>query len=122
MLNKLDVTHNNLKALPRLYDMRKLQLLYAQHNDIEELPELEGCENVQELHFGNNFITVKPLLNIFYRFKELILQELTKEFCENATHLRILDLRDNKIEKLPDEIAMFQNLIRLDLTNNDLET
>lgn len=35
-------------------------------------------------------------------------------------HLRILDLRDNKIEVLPEEISNLQHLIRLDLTNNAL--
>lgn len=34
--------------------------------------------------------------------------------------LKVLDLRDNKIESLPEEIAMLQRLIRLDLTNNEL--
>lgn len=57
-LIKLDVTHNNLKYLPKLGELRKIQFLYAQHNDIEELPDFEGCENIQQLFFGNNFIKV----------------------------------------------------------------
>lgn len=36
------------------------------------------------------------------------------------TQLKILELRDNQIETLPDEIGMLQRLIRLDLTNNEL--
>ena len=35
-------------------------------------------------------------------------------------HLKILDLRDNKIEIIPKEIAFLQNLIRLDLSNNTI--
>lgn len=104
-LNKVDITNNNLKSLPDLRNMRKLQLLHAQHNDIEELPDFTGSENIQQLHLGNNFI-----------------KEITKDFCENMMHLKILDLKDNKIDILPDEIAMCQNLIRLDLTNNELES
>lgn len=61
-LIKLDVTHNSLKGLPKMGELRKLQFLYAQHNDIEELPDFEGCENIQQLHFGNNFI--KVLVNL----------------------------------------------------------
>ena len=43
--------------------------------------------------------------------------------CEHIQHIQsisFLDLRDNKICKLPDEIALLQSLERLDLTNNDL--
>ncbi|KRT78958.1 hypothetical protein AMK59_7353 [Oryctes borbonicus] len=105
-LIKLDVNYNNLKNLPpRMGEMRKLETLYAQHNDIEDLPNFEGCEHIQELYFGNNFIKTVPL-----------------EFCEDAVNLKILDLRDNKIEELPKEIAMLQHVIRLDLTNNELSS
>lgn len=37
-------------------------------------------------------------------------------------HLKILDLRDNQIEKLTDEIALLQNLIRLDISNNSINS
>lgn len=36
--------------------------------------------------------------------------------------MKILDLRDNQIEKLTDEIALLQNLIRLDLSNNSINS
>lgn len=36
--------------------------------------------------------------------------------------MKILDLRDNKIEKLTDEISLLQNLIRLDLSNNSINS
>lgn len=58
-LKKLDVTHNELKNLPKLGEMRRLELLFAQHNNIEELPDIEGCEQIQEMYFGNNYIKVK---------------------------------------------------------------
>lgn len=64
VLNKLDVTHNDLKSLPKMAGLRKLQFLYAQHNDIEELPDMEGCENIQQLFFGNNFIKVSNSIQL----------------------------------------------------------
>jgi len=36
--------------------------------------------------------------------------------------LSVLDVRDNKLDKLPDEIGLCQTLERLDLTNNTLST
>lgn len=96
--------HNDIKFLPEyMGDLRKVCFIYAQHNDIDKLPSLEGCENLQEIHISNNFI-----------------KEIPESFCEKLPSLRVLDLRDNKIEKLPDEIAMLQNLMRLDLSNNSI--
>lgn len=97
------MTHNDLKYLPKMTELRKLQYLYAAHNDIGEIPDFEGCRSVEQIYFGNNFI-----------------EEIPAEFCENMGNLKILELRDNKIKTLPDEIAMLQHVIRLDLTNNDL--
>lgn len=34
----------------------------------------------------------------------------------------MLDIRDNKIERLPDEIAQLQALVRLDLSNNSINS
>lgn len=96
--------NNDLKLLPQyMGDLRKIEFIYAQHNDIDKLPDLEGCDHLQELHISNNFIT-----------------EIPEKFCEKLPSLKVLDLRDNKIEKLPDEIAMLQNLMRLDLSNNSI--
>ncbi|RZC39469.1 leucine-rich repeat-containing protein 40-like [Asbolus verrucosus] len=102
-LLKLDVTHNDLVYLPKMGELTKLQFLYAQHNNIEEIPDFERCTHLQQIYFGNNYI-----------------KEVTPEFCENMSNVKILDLRDNKIEVIPNEIAMLQHLTRLDLTNNDL--
>lgn len=35
-------------------------------------------------------------------------------------HLKVFDLRDNKITQLPDEIGLLQSLIRLDISNNSI--
>jgi Leucine-rich repeat (LRR) protein len=96
--------NNDIKFLPEyMGDLRKIEFIYAQHNDIGKLPDLEGCEHLQELHISNNFI-----------------KEIPERFCEKLPSLKVLDLRDNKIEKLPDEIAMLQSLMRLDLSNNSI--
>jgi Leucine-rich repeat (LRR) protein len=105
-LQKMDVRKNNLRALPEyMNDLRNIEFLYAQHNDIEKLPDLSDCVNLKEVHLSNNFI-----------------KEIPENFCEKLPNLKVLDLRDNKIEKLPDEISMLQGLMRLDLTNNSISS
>lgn len=105
-LKKLDLVHNELDALPKqMGELRKLDYLAVQHNNIRELPDFTGCAAMKEIHFSNNFVT-----------------EIAGDFCENLPQLQVLDLRDNKIEKLPDEINMLQSLMRLDLTNNSILT
>lgn len=86
-------------------ELRKLECLYVQHNDIEELPDFSGCDSLKEIHISNNFI-----------------KEIPTDFCESLPQLRTLDLRDNKIEKIPDEIALLQSLMRLDLSNNSINS
>lgn len=97
---------NDLKILPKFMgDLRRLEFFYCHHNDITELPLLEGCDALQELHISNNFI-----------------KEMPPDFCNNLPNLKVLDLRDNKIEKLPEEVAMIQSLMRLDLSNNSISS
>ncbi|XP_066259925.1 leucine-rich repeat-containing protein 40-like isoform X2 [Euwallacea similis] len=103
-LAKLDLNHNSIKNLPEsLGELRRLQILYAQHNDIEEIPDFTGCECIQEIYFGNNYI-----------------KEIPPEMCDNMPHLKVLDLRDNKIDTLPKELTKLMHLNKLDVTNNDL--
>uniref|UniRef100_A0A182Y318 Disease resistance R13L4/SHOC-2-like LRR domain-containing protein n=1 Tax=Anopheles stephensi TaxID=30069 RepID=A0A182Y318_ANOST len=105
-LQKLDLAKNDLKKLPPVMgELRRLECLYVQHNDIDELPDFTGCEALKELHISNNFIKTLP-----------------GDFCENLPQLKVLDLRDNKIERLPDEIALLASLTRLDLSNNTISS
>ncbi|XP_005186465.1 leucine-rich repeat-containing protein 40 isoform X1 [Musca domestica] len=102
-LQKLDLMHNDLIALSEdMGSLRKLQCLYAQHNDIKELPDFDGCD-LQELHVSNNFI-----------------EKIPKKLCSHLPHLKIVDLRDNKITEIPNEISLLQNLTRLDISNNSV--
>jgi len=60
---------------------------------------------MQELHVGNNSMTI-----------------IAADTLTSLVSLSVLDVRDNKLDKLPDEIGLCQTLERLDLTNNTLST
>ncbi|CAG4985752.1 unnamed protein product [Colias eurytheme] len=102
-LKKFNISNNNLKNLPPMGELRKMEILDANHNNIEELPDFYGCNALKEIYLANNFI-----------------KAITEEFCDQMQHLNILNIRDNKLEILPDNISLLQKLKRLDLTNNNL--
>ncbi|XP_072939325.1 leucine-rich repeat-containing protein 40-like isoform X1 [Epargyreus clarus] len=102
-LKKLNISNNKLKKLPAMGELRKMEILDANHNDIEELPDFYGCTALKEIYLANNYI-----------------KEITEEFCDQMQHLNVLNIRDNKLEVLPENISLLQTLKRLDLTNNSL--
>ena len=75
-----------------------------QYNELESLPQLKHCQHLKELHVGFNRIS----------------QVTGEDIDAMANQLKVLDLRDNKIEVLPDEIVNLQSLERLDVSNNNL--
>ncbi|XP_052739378.1 leucine-rich repeat-containing protein 40 isoform X1 [Bicyclus anynana] len=102
-LKKLNVSNNNLKRLPTLGELRKMEILDANHNNIEELPDFYGCTALKEIYIANNYIKV-----------------ITEEFCDQMQQLNVLNIRDNKIEELPENISLLKTLKRFDLSNNNL--
>ncbi|XP_059046590.1 leucine-rich repeat-containing protein 40-like isoform X3 [Achroia grisella] len=102
-LKKLNISNNNLRQLPPMGELRKMEILDANHNDIEELPDFYGCTALKEIYLANNYI-----------------KEITEEFCDQMQHLTVLNIRDNKVEVLPENVSLLQTLKRLDLTNNNL--
>ena len=73
------------------------------NNQLTSIPALTHCVNLKELHLGANRIT-----------------SLAPEQLETILNVRMLDLRENKITRIPDEIHVLQLLERLDVSNNDL--
>ncbi|KAJ8730898.1 hypothetical protein PYW08_002311 [Mythimna loreyi] len=102
-LKKMNISNNCLKKLPPLGELRRMEILDANHNDIEELPDFYGCSALKELYIANNYI-----------------KEITDEFCDQMQHLSVLNIRDNKVEVLPENISLLRKLKRLELSNNNL--
>ncbi|XP_046390373.1 leucine-rich repeat-containing protein 40-like isoform X2 [Ischnura elegans] len=105
VLQVLDLSYNKLTTLPPLGELRKLEMLYLQHNLLSSTPDLVGCACLKEAHFSDNSI-----------------KDVQPEVLENLPHLKVLNLRDNKLDALPDEVSSLRALIRLDLANNTLTT
>jgi len=105
-LTTLDLNNNKLKSIPEsMKNLSHLEILYLRNNNISSLPALTHCTNLKELHLGSNCI-----------------KEISKEDIENILNVRTLDLRENKIDKISDDVTLLQLLERLDLSNNDLST
>ncbi|XP_037070455.1 leucine-rich repeat-containing protein 40-like isoform X2 [Pollicipes pollicipes] len=103
-LRALDLARNRLGAVPAsLGQLYQLEVLDLRQNLLTEMPPLTDCHALKELHLGFNQV-----------------KEIGVELLESLKSLIILDLSNNKIESLPDDIAVLQRLERLDLKNNDL--
>ena len=125
---KFVASHNNLKDLPHeLSFMRSLKLLDLSHNQLELTPDsMQDLAHLEQLFLQHNCLERLPCLNHCQHLKEVILgfnqiKEVSVEDIDNmANQLKVLDLRDNKIDVLPDEIIHLQSLERLDVSNNNL--
>ncbi|KAJ2949994.1 hypothetical protein O0L34_g11326 [Tuta absoluta] len=102
-LKTLNVSNNKLKALPAMGELRKMEVLEASHNEIEVMPNFYGCTALKEIWIAMNHI-----------------KELSDDFCDQMQQLSVLNIRDNKLEILPENVVLLKKLTRLDLTNNNL--
>ncbi|XP_040896012.1 leucine-rich repeat-containing protein 40 [Toxotes jaculatrix] len=101
----LDCSRNQLTDIPAsLSEMLALEQLYLRHNKLRLLPKLPAPA-LKELYVGNNQI-----------------EQLETEQLACLAAISLLELRDNKINSLPEQITLLSTLTRLDLTNNDIAT
>eukprot|EP01112_Ceratiomyxa_fruticulosa_P004576 TRINITY_DN15113_c0_g1_i1.p1 TRINITY_DN15113_c0_g1~~TRINITY_DN15113_c0_g1_i1.p1 ORF type:complete len:438 (-),score=96.51 TRINITY_DN15113_c0_g1_i1:84-1397(-) len=122
-LRKITLHHNQLTSLPPFFsNFNTLNELELNSNKINILPPLNTL-SLLRLDLRENKLTELPLLppklaelylgfNSFSRFPVVV--------C-SLTELKILDIRDNRLEEIPEEICKITGLKRLDLTNNDLQ-
>ncbi|XP_048527847.1 receptor-like protein EIX1 [Triticum urartu] len=137
-LKVLDLSDNNLNKTGNLKNLLKnlccLEILDLSRNfmigDIEVLMEgLPQCtwEILMELHFhGNGFIGTLP--NFIGEFSSLSVLDLSSNnFVElippglmKLVHLTNLDLRQNRLNRIPIEIGGLTALTYLDMSHNNL--
>lgn len=148
-VEELDVSHNQLTSLPvsigemkvlktfsasdnqlacipdSLGQLRELKTLTLHHNKLTEFPSLSTALRLEVLELQYNRLTTIPqilpgpsLVQLHLGFNQLSTVDTDK--LSPLTSLVYLDLRDNKINVVPEGIVRLETLERLDLTNNNI--
>jgi Leucine-rich repeat (LRR) protein len=132
-VDKLDVSHNQLKTVPATIfnTMKSLNILYLNDNQIQELTShvFDALNELKYLHLENNQLKKLPQ-EIFSNLHELEilhlnnnqLAQIPQSLFDNLFELQNLSLQNNQFTEFPDRI--FNNLTkleRLDLSNNKLK-
>ncbi|XP_022672157.1 leucine-rich repeat-containing protein 40-like isoform X3 [Varroa destructor] len=127
--DNIDLSNNKIESLPPDMDsLIQLRCLDVSNNMLTELPEgLGRCSHLEQLIIRQNKLTSLPQFVRENHLKELsasfnAIEEFTPEHCETFVVLKILDLRGNKLQSVPEAITNIQGLERLDLSNNDLRS
>ncbi len=102
-LERLDVSHNALKALPPLDGLTKLAVLDARSNQLEVMPSFEKLKALREVYFGRNAIV-----------------EIDKWFAW-MKQLERFEAHGNRIKYMPAGFSP-SALVDLQLGDNDLST
>jgi Leucine-rich repeat (LRR) protein len=109
-------------AFKKLSKLKNLSSLDLRGNKLERLPE--SINQLQDLEFLYIDLNVK-IDNLSEHIKKAIsriqLIEITGKNWWTLENLTSLDLRDNKLERLPESIGELKNLSSLDLRGNKLE-
>lgn len=126
-LRSLNLRHNNIKNSgipPELFDLEELTTLDLSHNNLDAVPEgLEKVRSLLVLNLSNNQYVY--LLNndpsLTHCFPNFRIEAIPSALFIHLTDLLFLDLSDNRLETLPPQTRRLANLQTLILSNNPLE-
>lgn len=128
-LQKLDLSHNELRTLPEspgFSRLRRLQLLDLRYNNISEVSSdaLTGLVSLRVLNLANNKIANLPqgLFSNSRELREVHLQNnslysLAKGLFHRLEQLLVLDLSGNQLTSAHIDDGTFSGLIRLIVLN-----
>ncbi|GFT54786.1 leucine-rich repeat-containing protein 47 [Nephila pilipes] len=128
-LKVLDVSHNALSELPPgLSDLIELQSLNVSSNELSAIPSLNDLLNLVKLDICCNKFAAIPVSvcdSKLFHFTDLIanknlISEIPIEI-EHLETLRVLDLSENQLEKIPGELGSCMKLKELNLKGNKLK-
>jgi Leucine-rich repeat (LRR) protein len=116
-LNELDVSNNQLKALPScIGDLSDLEILTCSHNRLKCLPNtMYKLENLVQLDASFNKLKQLPRLpdNLEYFY---ISRNYISVISQHLLNLKVLSARENEIVNFP----LFTTAIEIDLSFNEL--
>lgn len=116
----LDVSFNNLTALPDLSGLPNLQDLVCTDNKLTSLPLLDSLVNLQRLECSNNLLSELPSLDKLMNLQDLICNNnrLTKiQDLSKLVYIKRILLTQNKLTIIPD-LSAHINLTDVQLDNN----
>ncbi|XP_015434327.1 PREDICTED: protein phosphatase PHLPP-like protein [Dufourea novaeangliae] len=108
-LEHLDVSYNNLDALPEWTpDLPVLRALFASHNALTALPDrlLTQPSRLEVLHLPHNRLQAlppprKPLNIVHLTLQDNALTALPASFFSNTEKMKVLNLSNNRLSELP---------------------
>ncbi|XP_060811506.1 PH domain leucine-rich repeat-containing protein phosphatase 2 isoform X2 [Bombus pascuorum] len=108
-LEHLDVSYNNLDALPEwIPDLPLLRALFASHNALTALPDrlLTQPSRLEVLHLPHNRLQAlppprKPLNIVHLTLQDNALTALPTSFFANTEKMKVLNLSNNRLSELP---------------------
>ncbi|CAL7946887.1 unnamed protein product [Xylocopa violacea] len=108
-LEHLDVSYNNLDALPEWTpDLPLLRALFASHNALTALPDrlLTQPSRLEVLHLPHNRLQAlppprKPLNIVHLTLQDNALTALPTSFFSHTEKMKVLNLSNNRLSELP---------------------
>ncbi|XP_029178184.1 PH domain leucine-rich repeat-containing protein phosphatase 2 isoform X2 [Nylanderia fulva] len=108
-LEHLDVSYNNLDALPEwTTELPALRVLFASHNTLTALPDrlLSQPSRLEVLHLPHNRLQAlppprRPLNIVHLTLQGNMLTTLPTSFFANTEKMKVLNLSNNRLSELP---------------------
>jgi len=118
-LRNISIYSNYIKVFPQQFLKLNLEELYLFCPYLEKLPDnLGDLENVKKLS-----IIGREYKSVFINDKEVFLQPLSlPKSIKKLKKVESFMLSKNMLKSIPEEIGEMDNLVRLYLADNDLET
>lgn len=128
-LRHIDLSKNEITEIdPSFCELVNLKFLHLSNNKITSIPSaFKKLVSLEEVYLDNNNIEFldpvfesKHLVVLDFSFNKIV--RLSTELCVqlSATKLETWYLNDNKLTRIPIEVASFTSLKKLDISNNTI--
>ena len=122
LLKQINVSNNQLQALPNLASFKHLVEIRMSNNTINSL-DLSDCDALQALYADHNKLERLYKLPDSLRILDVsanIITDIANDFLSKDSELRTFNLSDNKLKQLPHVIGNLRKLSELDISKNEI--